>query len=608
MMPKRKKGAPKEGLGRLLELAGGKKGQLTAACVLSVLSSCARLVPFFTIYGVLRELVASLPDYGAMDEKRIWTLSLITLAAALVYGVCAYFSAVLSHTAAFNILYGIRIQLMEKLSHISLGFYSHTTQGAVKKTMSDDVEQIEQFLAHHISDIAAAVSLPLATFIYLFAMDWRLALSTLLPLIFGMFFLYGGLATETGKADQIAMHDKKEKMEGIIVEYIHGMPVVKVFNRTLGAFRRFEAGVTEYTDIIEKITRFFASRMGGYYTAFGAQLLLILPVGLFLAVIASSYADFLPVLLLFFLVGTGIREPMENMIYLMMYLNAIKEGVRRIDRILALPEIAAPEKPKVPTRHDISFENVSFAYDEGENGADVLRGVSFTGPEGTVTGLVGPSGGGKSTVAQLILRFYDVREGAIKIGGVDVRDIAPEALMDLVSFVFQDNFLFCDTVENNIRMGNEAAAHEQVVEAAKAAQIHDVIMALPKGYDTVIGEDNAYLSGGERQRVAIARVILKNAPIVLLDEATAYADAENETKIQAAFARLAQGKTVIVIAHRLKSVENADQILVLENGCLRGAGRHRELMERCGLYRRLVDLSERRGKWEIRGGAKHAGA
>lgn len=607
-MLKSKKDAPREGLGRLLELAGRKKGQLTGACVLSVLSSCARLAPFFTIYGVLRELLASLAHSSGMDMQSIWTLSLITLAAAGVYGVCAYCSAVLSHTAAFNILHDIRMQLMEKLSRVSLGFYSHTTQGAVKKTMSDDVEQIESFIAHHISDIAAAVSLPLATFIYLFAMDWRLALATLLPLFIGMFFMYGGLNTETGRADQVAKHDTKEKMDGTIVEYIHGMPVIKIFNRTLSAFQRFEESVTDYTNIIEKITRFFASRMGGFYTAFGAQLLLILPAGLLIATGASSYIDFLPVLLLFFLVGTGIREPMENMIYLMAYLNGIKEGVRRIDRILALPEITAPAQPKTPMRYDIAFENVSFAYEEGENAADALSSISFTAKEGTVTGLVGPSGGGKSTIAQLILRFYDVREGAIKIGGVDVRDMAPEALMDRISFVFQDNFLFNDTIENNIRMGNENATHEQVIEAAKAAQIHDVIAALPDGYATVIGEDNAYLSGGEKQRVAIARVILKDAPIVLLDEATAYADAENETKIQTAFARLAKGKTVIVIAHRLKSVENADQILVLENGCLRDAGRHPALMEREGLYRRLVDLSERRGEWELRGGAKHAEA
>lgn len=607
-MSKSKKDAPKEGLGRLLELAGRKKGQLTGACVLSVLSSCARLVPFFTIYGVLRALLSSLTNSSGMDMQRIWTLSLITLAAAGIYGVCTYCAAVLSHTAAFNILYDIRIQLMEKLSRVSLGFYSHTTQGAVKKTMSDDVERIESFIAHHISDIAAAVSLPLVTFVYLFMMDWRLALATLLPLLIGMFFMYSGLNTATGKADQITMHDKKEKMDGTIVEYIHGMPVVKVFNRTLSAFQRFEESVTDYTNIIEKITRFFASRMGGFYTAFGAQLLLILPAGLLIAVNAPSYTGFLPVLLLFFLVGTGIREPMENMIYLMTFMNGIKEGVRRIDLILALPEITAPTQPKAPARYDIAFENVSFAYEEGEGVADAVRGVSFTAKEGTVTGLVGPSGGGKSTIAQLILRFYDVREGAIKIGGVDVRDMAPEALMDMVSFVFQDNFLFNDTIENNIRMGNEDVTHEQVVEAAKAAQIHDVIEALPNEYATVIGEDNAYLSGGEKQRVAIARVILKDAPIVLLDEATAYADAENETKIQTAFARLAKGKTVIVIAHRLKSVENADQILVLENGCLLDAGRHIALMEREGLYRRLVDLSERRGEWELRGGAKHAEA
>lgn len=385
-------------------------------------------------------------------------------------------------------------------------------------------------------------------------------------------------------------------MQGTIVEYIHGMPVLKVFNRTLRAFRRYEQDLNAFVAAVSKTAEANAKPMGAYYAFFGAQLLFLIPASLLLLSIAESYLDFLPIVLLFFLIGSGLKEPIEDMMMKVIDVNRISEGMRRIDEILNQEEIDESGTGN-PARHDIAFKAVSFSYVEGQQ---ALNNVSFFLPQGSVTGLVGPSGGGKSTLAQLLLRFYRPQEGKIQIGGVDLQDIPSVRLTQLISYVFQDSFLFHDTVENNIRMGNTDADRKQVIQAAENAGIHEVIMALPHGYDTVIGEKDAYLSGGEKQRLAIARVFLKDTPIVILDEATAYADAENESKIQQAFARLAKDKTVLIIAHRLKTVERADQILVMEKGYLTGCGAHRELLAGCRQYAEMVSANERREHWAIK--------
>ncbi len=597
--------APKQktGIARLLELAGPKKNKLLLACLLSVLSSAARLAPFFTIYGVMRELLVYSVSSSAINTERINTLVRYTFAAALAYGICSFCSSALAHRSAYDIIYELRIKLMGKLGRIHSGYFTGTTQGAIKKTVSDDVEQIEVFLAHHIADIAAAVAAPVFTFLYLFLMDWRLALVTLLPAFISIFLLGSGLKNPKGAQTQVDIHNTKEKMDGTIVEYIHGMPVIKVFNRTLHAFRRFERDITSYVSSVERTARHFAPSMGAYYTFFGAQLLFLLPAGLLLLPTASSYTDFLPLLLLFFLVGGGLKEPMENMMQMVLHSKRITEGVVRIDKILQQPELSETGDGNPPV-YDITFENVSFSY--GEDSLQAVKDIRFHLSEGTVTGIVGPSGGGKSTLAQLLLRFYEPQRGIIRIGGVDIHEISPERLMSLISYVFQDSFLFHDTVENNIRMGNLAASHEAVEQAAQNAGIHEVILTLPQGYDTVIGEQDSYLSGGERQRIAIARVFLKDAPILILDEATAYADAENEAKIQEAFARLSKNKTVLIIAHRLRTVENANQILVIDKGKLEGAGTHRELLRSCPVYRDMVDANERKDRWTIQKGVIHA--
>mgnify|MGYP000467832530 FL=1 len=589
----------KQGVARLFELAGQRGRKLTLACVLSVLSSAARIVPFFTIYGVVRELLAHYQEPSMVDQNAILTLCAVTFGAALVYGLCAFISSALSHTAAYEIIYDLRLQLMEKLSRVSSGFFTGTTQGAIKKVVSDDSNQIEAFLAHHLCEIAAAVATPVFTLLYLFGMDWRLAIVTLLPILVSLVLLSACLKQPDKAALQVELHDAQERMQGTVVEYIHGMSVIKVFNRTLSAFRRFEEDLNHFTEVVDRTARANAKSMGAYYAFFGAQLLFLLPAVLLLIPMAESYLDFLPVILLFFLVGSGLKEPMENLMQMVILSGRIVEGVSRIDNILRQPE---PDQDGAgdPTTFDVEFSDVEFAYTEGIPAVDH---VSFHLSQGTVTGLVGPSGGGKSTLAQLLLRFYEPQGGTIRIGGVDIREIPPVRLMELVAYVFQDSVLFTDTIENNIRMGNPKATMEEVEQAARNAGIHEVIQALPQGYQTVVGRDDAYLSGGEKQRLAIARVFLKDAPIIILDEATAYADAENEAKIQAAFAKLAQNKTVLMIAHRLKTVERADQILVMDKGKLVGAGTHEELLTGCETYKHLVDANLRRDRWSIGKGA-----
>ena len=589
----------KQGVARLFELAGQRGRKLTLACVLSVLSSAARIVPFFTIYGVVRELLAHYQEPSMVDQNAILTLCAVTFGAALVYGLCAFISSALSHTAAYEIIYDLRLQLMEKLSRVSSGFFTSTTQGAIKKVVSDDSNQIEAFLAHHLCEIAAAVATPVFTLLYLFGMDWRLAIVTLLPILISLVLLSACLKQPNKAALQVELHDAQERMQGTVVEYIHGMSVIKVFNRTLSAFQRYEGDLNHFTDVVDRTARANAKPMGAYYAFFGAQLLFLLPAVLLLIPTAESYLDFLPVILLFFLVGSGLKEPMENLMQMVILSGRIVEGVSRIDNMLRQQE-ADQDGAGDPTTFDVEFSDVEFAYTEGIPAVDH---VSFHLSQGTVTGLVGPSGGGKSTLAQLLLRFYGPQGGTIRIGGVDIREIPPARLMELVAYVFQDSVLFTDTIENNIRMGNTEATTEEVEQAARNAGIHEVIQALPQGYQTVVGRDDAYLSGGEKQRLAIARVFLKDAPIIILDEATAYADAENEAKIQAAFAKLAQNKTVLMIAHRLKTVERADQILVMDKGKLVGAGTHEELLTGCETYKHLVDANLRRDRWSIGKGA-----
>lgn len=460
-------------------------------------------------------------------------------------------------------------------------------------------EQIEIFIAHSMCEVAAAIATPLLTVIVLLIVVWRLTLVSLLPIVCSFVILGMALKKPDGAKHQQNMDDAKAKMEGTIIEYIHGMSVIKIFGGTKNAFKRYEADLNSFTKAVHDTAYYNANGMGLYYAFFGAQVLFLLPAAILLLNHAASYAELLPKILFFLVVCAGLKEPLENMMNVSIDSTRINVGLKRIDALLEEPEIALVGKGKSLDKFDIVFDGVSFAYPG--SGTNACNAVSFCLPQGSCNALVGPSGGGKSTVAQLLLHFYEVGAGEIRIGGVNINEVTHSELVKHIAYVFQESFVFHDTIENNIRMGNETASFEEVKAAAEAANIHDTIEALPEGYQTVVA-DNTGLSGGEKQRIAIARAMLKNAPIIVLDEATAYADAENEAKIQEAFSRLSKGKTVIMIAHRLKTIQNADNILVMNGGRLEAVGRHDELMENCALYREMVMANERRDNWSLRKG------
>lgn len=586
----------KQGIPRLLEIAEKRRGLLVISCVLALIGAVGRMAPFVTVYLMVVEVVANWDALPAVDWSYLGALTILTFAAAAVQGIALYLSTMCAHTAAFNILYEVRIQLMAKLARVPSGFFSQTRQGEVKKVMNADVEQIEGFVAHSLPDAVSAVAAPLFTTVFLFTVDWRFSIAVLAPIVLAFFFTGRALKTPEGAACQAAMRESREKVEGTIVEYVHGMNVVKVFNRSLSAFKRFESDTQEYVDNVCWATHYNMAGMAAMLTALGTQVLFLMLAALLILPSVRDYPAFVSTVLLFFLVGSAMKEPVFQMIQKILQVNVINAAVDRIDEIVGYPEVVVADHPVQPDAADVEFCHVDFSYG-GE--AKAIKDVSFILQAGSITGLVGPSGGGKSTIANMVLRFFDADSGEIRIGGVDVRDVDPEELTNLVSYVFQDSILLGDTIENNIRMGNKTATVGQVVEAAQAANIHEVIENLPQGYDTTIGPGGTYLSGGEAQRLAIARVFLKDTPIVVLDEATAYADAENETKIQQAFARLAQDKTVLIIAHRLKTVEAADRILVMNEGCLAGEGTHEQLLANNAVYQGMVKANERRDSWEI---------
>lgn len=586
----------KTGLLRLIEIAGTKRWWLFASMFLAVCAAAALFVPYVAVYHILTELAehAADPPQG-VDKGFIGRWAFISLGAVFVYGVLVYAAYMLSHIAAFNILYEMRIALSRKLVRLPLGFFTKRASGDIKKVMLEDVERVELFVAHHIPDVATAVVVPLLTLIYLFVMDWRPALVILAVFIVAIIFQSSMMLSPKGKARYADYHAALGRMNSSIVEYVRGIQVVKVFGRSLDAFERLRNDILAYRDNALGVTRQFSFVYPGFLTLLSSVVLFLVPVSVILLLKAPSYPAYLPTVFLFLILGGGVFFPLLKLIFMGGLLNQNSLGVGLIDDILDKPEIAEPSRPLRPVDGSVEFRDVGFAYDE----TPILRNVSFTAKPGTVTALVGPSGAGKSTVGMLTARFWDVTSGEIRIGGVPIKRIGTEDLMSHVSFVFQENMLFFDTIEENIRMGNKRATHDEVVSAAKAAQCHDFIEKLEHGYATLVGEGGTYLSGGEEQRIALARAILKDAPIVVLDEATAYADPENEGRILETFSRLIRGKTVIVIAHRLSTITNADRILVIDNGIIAEQGRHDELVAQNGLYGRMWQTYARSREWVL---------
>ena len=571
---------------RLLQIAGQRKGLLFTSCILAVLHSVLSLVPYALVFYIIKELTKRVPDFSL-------TYSYVSYAiGAILISMLAFFlSGVLSHIAAFNILYGLRKTLTNKVGVLPMGYLSHRNSGAFKKIISDDVERIETFVAHQIPDFVKAVALPLLTISYLFKEDWRLALISCLPLVVLALIMPLMLGKKNQHLTEKYHHSLEELSSGI-VEYVRAMPVMKIFQQSAETFEKYGKKVYTFHRFVSDWIRHSSAPFAIFMSFASNAMLPVLALGLYLY---FRQGVSLPTLLLFLILGTGYMRPLFVMSNMVMQLQLIEQGVQQIDAILTQPILPEGKTSEQPQNHDICFDQVSFAYEADRY---VLEDISFTAKEGTITALVGPSGAGKSTVGQLLSRFWDVTKGRITIGGIDIREYPTEVLMRQVSFVFQESFMFQQTMYENIRMGMDKT-QDEVIAAAKAAQLHDFIMSLSQGYETRFGQSGVHLSGGEQQRFQLARAILKDAPILVLDEATAFADPENEHKIQEAFAQLIRGKTVLVIAHRLSTITTADQIIVFEKGHINAVGTHSELLEHSPLYKRMWDAHNRAKEWKL---------
>ncbi|MCM1192357.1 MAG: ABC transporter ATP-binding protein/permease [Acetatifactor muris] len=558
------------------------KGQMILSVFLSILSITVGLVPYYCFYHVLCLFLD-----GAVSVSEIWSWTFLALAAYVGKVFCFGFSTMISHTAAYHILEGLRNRVADCFLYAPLGEVAKHSIGEIKGIMVDKIEEIEPPLAHLIPEGCGHIILPLVSMAALAALDWRLFLASFVT--FPLSFLCMGLTFKISGKNFDTYNESLSRMNSNIVEYVEGIEVIKAFGRTGESYGKYSSAILDYRTFVIRWLSSTWVTMKFSFALFPSTLLGVLPVALLLGAggtLTAAQAA-LAVMLSMSMVGSLAK--------LEVFANEIKKvqmTVEELQEYLEMPEL--PEKGQYAelNSYDVELKNVRFSYDEDK----VLHDVSLKLPQGSFTALVGPSGGGKSTVARLISRFYDVSSGGISIGGVDIREMPLAQLAATVSFVAQDNFLFRCSIRENIRMGNPDASDEQVVRAARAAKCEEFIKKLPNGYDTPAGEAGKRLSGGEKQRIAIARMILKDSPVVILDEATAFTDPENEDKIQKSIRELAKGKTLLVIAHRLSTIKNADNIVVLENGRILAQGRQEELLADCPLYQKM---------WESHIGAKN---
>lgn len=591
----------KEGLARLFEIAGQKKGLLVLAGVLSVGSAVCMLVPYWAVYGVLKELLTHGGDPVSANGANMIHWGWIALG-GLVGGLVLLYAALMSsHVAAFRILYGLRVRLSEHIGRLPLGYLNNTSTGAIKKTMDQNIEKIEGFIAHTIPDLVNVGATVAVMLVIFFSLDVWLTVVCLAVVVISLFLQFSNFMGKRAKEFMGIYYDAQEKMSASAVQYVRGIPVVKIFGQSVRSFRQFNAEIQAYKTFALKCCDTYQNGMVAFTVLLNSMVTFILPMGILLMQASPQSLSLAVVWLFFIIMGPGMASPVYKLTFLGGNTRDIHEGVNRIDRILEKLPVPEPEYPQTPATYDVEFRRVLFAYENTEQGTrtEALRDISFVAPQGKITALVGPSGSGKSTVANLIPRFWDVEQGEILIGGVNIRQIATTKLMEMVSFVFQDTFLFYDTLYENIAVGSPAASKEKVIAAAQAAQCHDFIEKLPQGYETRIGDKGVFLSGGEAQRICVARAILKDAPILVLDEATAFADPENEYKMQMALQSLIKGKTVIVIAHRLSSIVSASQIVVMKEGRIVQCGKHEVLSVTDGIYKNMWDAYTSAYHWTL---------
>ena len=581
------------GLRLLLPFAKFGWPAFAAAGILASLSSLALLGPFWAVYRAVDELVAGVASRDSMYEYAALAAGFVILHYVLL--AAAEWT---SHRGAYATLEHLRLRIGERLGRVPLGFLSSRRTGEVQRTLSDDIERLELFLAHVIPDVVSAVSTTLFVIAWLALVDWQMALVSLVVVLVAMPIL--GIGMTRGSAKLTEYTRSMARMNGSIVEFVRAMPVVRTFNGTRRVFGETKDAIDDAAQYQAEWGREFLPMFTAFFVILTSPILTIVPVGLWLWHAGQIDTS---TLLFYFIVGLGFTLPLLRVLLIMTQFAVLGLGarlVRELDEADVLPEAASES---ILNDAVVEVTDVNFSYkDRGDDSREVLQGITFIAQPGAVTAIVGPSGAGKSTLARLLVRFWDVDKGSIRIGGSDVRDIPIRQLMDQVAFVFQDTFLFNDSIAANLRIARPGATDDEIADAARAANAHEFISRLPEGYNTLVGEAGGRLSGGERQRIAIARAILKNAPIVILDEATAYADPENEIALQGALDRLVEGRTVIAIAHRLTTVAGADQILVMQDGRIVERGLHGELMQSRGLYAEMWEAFSTASSIALTGG------
>lgn len=582
----------KSPIGWIMSFAGRKKKLYTTSVILAIFGVLCGIIPYILTGNMIR---------GLIEGNREWSFYLIQ---GLLMALCWIgklvghnISTTCSHEATFHVLGEVRKQLCDKLSRVPLGYVKDTSSGTLKNIMVERLDSIETTLAHILPEFTSNLLAPICVFIYMLTIDWRMALITLIPLVLGL-LCYCTMMFGYAENYQNAIN-KTKTLNDTAVEYINGIQVIKAFGKSGTSYERFAVAAKEgascYVEWMRRCNIPFSLAMIlAPYT-----MITVLPFGgLFVMNGSLAAVDFIMIILL----SVGLIQPLITVMGYSDDIARLGTIVGEVTGILTQKELVRPEQDKsVPIDNSIVLSNVTFGYHDKE----VLHGINMEIPSGKVCALVGPSGSGKSTIAKLIASLWDVKGGSIKIGGVDIRDLSLEEYNRKVAYVAQDNYLFDDTIRENIRMGRAGATDAEVEEVAKKSGCHDFIMALEKGYDTIVGGSGGHLSGGERQRIAIARAMLKDAPIVILDEATAYTDPENEAVIQASVAKLVQGKTLIVIAHRLSTIQDADSIFVIKDGNVAESGNHQELIAKGGLYRDMWD-AHISVKDTVEGGAVHA--
>lgn len=593
---------------KALEYTGAYRKTTYASVIWMLAGVAMSVVPFLFVY----QLITPLLGYGEMSLAGVAVRVAVIALCEILYAIFYVHGLELSHESAYHTLENIRISLQGKLEKQPLGTIQEKGVGTIKKMFIDDIETIELLLAHAIPEGLSNFAIPVFVFIGMFFADWKLALLSLSSLPIGLFAM--GMMFQSGMSKMDAYYSSGRKMNNTIVEYINGMEVVKVFNRDGDSYRRFEHDVKNYRDFTLDWYKVCWPWMALYSSMLPCIALLTLPVGTWFVIQGIST---LPNLVLVLCMSFGIGAPLLRALSFMSNIPQLNYKIESLERMMDEEPLQQSDKPFMGKDYTVSFEDVHFSYIEKEDTkektesghtrqikkeTEVLHGIHFTADAGKLTALVGESGSGKSTLAKLMVHFYDVSEGSVKIGGQDVRDMSIEALNNEISYVSQEQFLFNISLMENIRLGKPEASDEEVLEAADKAQCNEFLVRLEKGIHTMAGDGGKQLSGGERQRISLARAILKNAPIVVLDEATAFMDPENEEKMNEAIAQVIRNKTVIVIAHRLHTIVNADKICVLDNGSLAAAGTHEELLRQCPQYQKLWRAAEGSMNWKVSSG------